>query len=675
MKKNFFGIIAILIILSSANHTQGYSKDYMSSDWNYTLPEVISDMNVGDLDGDGDLEIVVSASSSGQLQVIDRHGQLLWKYGYPGYLYSNYIYDLNRDGKKEVFAGTGDRVHILNPEGELYDKFYTSGVPAKIIREANLGADETRELVVAGYNTNVCEDNFVFVFGEDGKLISTPYNVGLSIPFSVASGQLEEEGNVLVGLISRTKSTGRKSCDPAYNTPGKILVLDKGLKTSWEYETAGGVTTILVADIEGDNSPEVLVGTYPTLYVFSKKGRLKWTFEGVSLIHQVLSEDITGDGKPEILVASDHLYVLDNQGNQLWRGFTDNRAYSIASADLDGDGLKEVVVGSDRIYVFNSLGEKLWDSENLVTVDNVFTRDVDLDGYPDVIAGSVKQVHLFKTKTFAQSMSADGLLYKARLALQSGNFDQAIEQSALALKLYSEIDDVKRMAEALNVQKEANKSATNFYELSSEAEIFFRSAKVSLEGRDYENAILNARKARELYTNNAIRNSQRILESDQMISNSIFVLRNQASENLELAQNFFTQNDLTNAKKYAIKSKETYDFLEDENEAAKAKRIISASTTTKDVFEEIVEDIKSTDFKAIISQASPRIQPKHFVFVLAIIVVFGLFFIILPKVYRSVNSRTRRKYLKPEHLLIPKKRLEPAKVGKRRERRIGRKVG
>ncbi|MFC2154703.1 FG-GAP-like repeat-containing protein, partial [Candidatus Altiarchaeota archaeon] len=595
MRETVLGLLVFLLLISTVS---SYSGDYMSLSWNYTLPEVISDMDVADLDGDGDSEIIVSASSSGELHALDYYGERLWRYRYPGYLHSTSAGDLDVDGKKEVFAGTGESVHKLNQDGEYQRKSSTNRMPAKMIRFSDLDSNGVQELIVGSYDLETCQDNFFHVFKDDGSTMWSPYNLGYSVPFVVASGELGDENYAFVGLVFRSKSTGKKSCPPSYNAPGKVLVLDKDKKLAWQYETEGGVTSILVSELEGDGSEEVLVGTYPYLYVFSRQGKLKWKYEGLSLIHDVTTADLDGDGGTEVLVVSDNLYVLDAQGNHLWTGLTEDRAYSVTSADLDGDGRLEAIVGSNRVNVFSSEGVKLWESDNLVTIDHIFALDVDNDGFQEVVAGAVRRVHYYKTKSFARAMSAEGLMLRARAALEEKDFENALEASQLAIDLYSEVEDLEKLADAINLFNEINRTAEDYISLKSEAEDYLNLAKKHYGSEEFMNATVYARKARELYTNPMIRNPSIMLEMDTISTNSIKVLRREATEYLELAEDFFQQGNKSEAREYALKAKEIYSFLEDEREEAKADRIVSGSTTPRDQLKEWTESVKSIDIYA-----------------------------------------------------------------------------
>ena len=142
--------------------------------------------------------------------------------------------------------------------------------------------------------------------------------------------------------------------------------------------STGGFRKPLIADLDGDGTPEILVGysarvaTSPGVAAedfvtaFDNQGRILWIVrgsgsnEGLSpATGTVIVQDIDLDGRPEVLYSDD---VYDNQGNRLWSAATcptcSPRVKDVVVANLDDDPFAEVVYfdGFGQVYVYEHTG-------------------------------------------------------------------------------------------------------------------------------------------------------------------------------------------------------------------------------------------------------------------------------------------------------------------------------
>ncbi len=168
-----------------------------------------------------------------------------------------------------------------------------------------------------------------------------------------------------------------------------------------------GLASPTLADIDGDNFKEVLVGNNDgKLYCFSHNGDIKWTYQTWAKTQCTpLAVDCDGDGKKEIFIGSEDGYVhgVNYQGQALsqwgwpkWAGSVSSYhgvVSSPACGDLDGDGDLEIVVGSWGMYIY------AWHYQGPVVAgwpffnaDSIWSSpacgDIDLDGQDEVVIGA-----------------------------------------------------------------------------------------------------------------------------------------------------------------------------------------------------------------------------------------------------------------------------------------------
>lgn len=199
----------------------------------------------------------------------------------------------------------------------------------------------------------------------------------------------------------------------------EIDAVTRGITLLNSYETGGVVrSSPAVADIDGDGSPNILVGSFDRrLYNLGdtgghgdegsqdEGGHGDQTHEVASLLiwmHETQDwvesspavADLDGDGLLEIVVGSHdgNVICLDSSGKLKWSYETGDAVVSSPTAyDLDGDGHLEVVVGSSNgmVYAIDYQGGPIW---NFTAMGSVVSSPavVDLDGddEPEIIIGS-----------------------------------------------------------------------------------------------------------------------------------------------------------------------------------------------------------------------------------------------------------------------------------------------
>jgi RHS repeat-associated protein/uncharacterized repeat protein (TIGR01451 family) len=284
---------------------------------------------VGDIDGDGDVEIVV-LTWDWKLAAFSHDLQLLWKTAGavdPGSYGRGPIAlaDLDGDGTVEiltsgkVFTSTGVLKFALS--GGIGMNFYHYG---GIMSVADLDGDGKQEIIGGGT-----------VYRHDGTVLWT------STAFS--------DGYTAVGDV-----VGDAEPEIVLVYAGRVTLLNRHGATLWGPVTMpdvrfGGAPTL--ADMDGDGRPEIGIATQRDYRVYKGDGSLLWSrevFDNSSGVTGSSVFDFDGDGRAEVL-AMDHErwriyrgndgHVLVERGNSTGTQFE----YPVV-ADVDGEPGAEILI-------------------------------------------------------------------------------------------------------------------------------------------------------------------------------------------------------------------------------------------------------------------------------------------------------------------------------------------
>jgi outer membrane protein assembly factor BamB/AAA+ ATPase superfamily predicted ATPase len=304
--------------------------------WSYSTKDWISSVHAADVDGDGDIEVLLG-SRNHRFYLLTKLGNLKREV----YLESEWVGTIcgidttQAVDDTRIIVGTRDNTvyafnEVLQPIWE-----YAAGLVIRQIEVGDIDGDGKMEVVVCS------EDRCIHVLECESGALLWKYKTNAWIR-SIAVADVDGDGAIEV-----LGGSG----------DNYLHVLDEQGKLKWRYHAGAKIYSLFTADVDGDGVQEILVSTdAKDLYMLAleqQEGKLvhirKWRRELSNRVLTLYAVDVNKDGRLEILAGSEdkHLYIFDDRGQMLWKHYLGARIFSIYVKDVDRDGLLEVFVGAD----------------------------------------------------------------------------------------------------------------------------------------------------------------------------------------------------------------------------------------------------------------------------------------------------------------------------------------
>ncbi len=303
--------------------------------WSYETDDWVTSVHAGDIDGDGDFEVVIG-SQDGTVQVLTNRGKLKWLYQeedreWDARVGSIYCVDNVKaldDTRVVVGLRNGQVVSLTEIGKKHWNENYEADQVIRRVCVADIDQDGKAE-VLAG-----SEDFCIHVLNcETGELrwkFPTRGWIRSVFPFDV-----DGDGEIEVLAASGDKH---------------IYIVDHKGNLKKKYWIGSKVHTLYATDLDADGKVEILFGSdAKDLCIMTPDGTIKKIFDPTNRIHSISAVDLNKDGAYEIVACSEdeHIYILDFQGNLLWKHFLGERLFSLYAVDLNRDGIIEILAGAE----------------------------------------------------------------------------------------------------------------------------------------------------------------------------------------------------------------------------------------------------------------------------------------------------------------------------------------
>jgi len=417
--------------------------------WDFYIGATIEDVAVGDLNGDGNLD-VVAASFDDYIYAIDgTSGDQLWK-RLIGAMWVNDVEtgDVNGDGSDDVafaheyLSGFDNFYGVL--DGNSGTPIWADTVPSQIMSTLLVDIDNDMQLeAIFGYITtgahgvidvrNALDGSLEWTYDigsvdqYNGDVLIYAYDIDDDTDLDLVCGTYlgnhylyAFEGDIATPMwesemldgnpkdIAFGDVTGDGNLNIAVTESDRVEVLKaNGGSKLWYYSVGGTMSSVAIADCDDDGIDDVVacggadfVGDDPGKSVWALRtilSPLMWEFSFGSYGNEVAVGDLNNDGCDDAVgVNSDHqAYAIDGEkGTELWNWTATDNLFAVTIGDFDGDGFGDAAVGGyDAIVTAldGESGEIMWQFTS--ATDDFYRKciksaDINKDGNVDVIAGS-----------------------------------------------------------------------------------------------------------------------------------------------------------------------------------------------------------------------------------------------------------------------------------------------
>ncbi|MEW6608576.1 MAG: C25 family cysteine peptidase, partial [bacterium] len=363
---------------------------------------------VGDIDGDGDLE-VVSAVTGNYLYIWHHNGDFVDNWPKLITVEENgdiagtpILADMDNDNKLEIIISGRKRFYVLNHDGSNVPGFPKEGTNSNSPAIGDIDNDGDLEIVVE-------MNDKLYTWHHNGTLVDGdwPKEINLQGGYHPIIADIDKDGNHEI---------------IAFSTEGKVYVLQSDGELApgqWPKTIPypdGFPDVFAVGNIDSDDELEIIIASYQSpkifLYALNYDGSDVFGYpkqvggNDYNVSYLVILGDIDNNGDMEVIIDTcNYLYVLNHDGSNVtgWPKAGSQRGPSHPLiSDMDNDNQFEVI---ESIYYMKKGTITIWNNDgtqklNLLMkpedrrTSPLVIADIDLDGDVEVICAGEEFMHI-----------------------------------------------------------------------------------------------------------------------------------------------------------------------------------------------------------------------------------------------------------------------------------------
>lgn len=253
--------------------------------------------------------------------------------------------DMDQDAIGDVFLGSLDQTVTVAEVDMLSRQFVVRGEPLRVMGE------------VTAVIPLIANNEPILVVGTSIGAV-TGFDLALAQRWSVTL----PTATAITHLLPLVIKPGDEFVMVG-DSNGRLAALDSAGVFLWEQRLSGPITAIAEADLDQDNTPDLLASDQQgNVWAANGQGNELWRWSAGEQVNALVAIEDWGNGETAVLVGSGQttgqLALLDKSGGLLWRADTGYPAVAVAAADLAGDGRLEFLAGtsSGDLLIFDGDG-------------------------------------------------------------------------------------------------------------------------------------------------------------------------------------------------------------------------------------------------------------------------------------------------------------------------------